>query len=103
MSQNINLKSILNSFTLLLIAGIIGLIVSLVAQLFMVMAKNVYYFIFNNKDFVLTIEIAEISLNLIPLLVCIPSSILVGLLMYYLIVLLVLRFLLLVLSFFPFV
>ena len=84
MSQNINLKSILNSFTLLLIAGIIGLIVSLVAQLFMVMAKNVYYFIFNNKDFVLTIEIAEISLNLIPLLVCIPSSILVGLLMYYL-------------------
>ena len=84
MSQIINLKSILNSFTLLLIAGIIGLIVSLVAQLFMVMAKNVYYFIFNNKDFVLTIEIAEISLNLIPLLVCIPSSILVGLLMYYL-------------------
>ena len=84
MSQNINLKSILNSFTLLLIAGIIGLIVSLVAQLFMVMAKNAYYFIFNNKDFVLTIEIAEISLNLIPLLVCIPSSILVGLLMYYL-------------------
>ena len=84
MSQNINLKSILNSFTLLLIAGIIGLIVSLVAQLFMVMAKNVYYFIFNNKDFILTIEIAEISLNLIPLLVCIPSSILVGLLMYYL-------------------
>ena len=50
----------------------------------MVMAKNAYYFIFNNKDFVLTIEIAEISLNLIPLLVCIPSSILVGLLMYYL-------------------
>lgn len=84
MSQIINLKSILNSFTLLLIAGIIGLIVSLVAQLFMVMAKNAYYFIFNNKDFVLTIEIAEISLNLIPLLVCIPSSILVGLLMYYL-------------------
>ena len=84
MSQIINLKSILNSFTLLLIAGIIGLIVSLVAQLFMVMAKNVYYFIFNNKDFVLTIEIAEISLNLIPLLVCVPSSILVGLLMYYL-------------------
>ena len=49
MSQIINLKSILNSFTLLLIAGIIGLIVSLVAQLFMVMAKNVYYFIFNNQ------------------------------------------------------
>ena len=84
MLQNINLKSILNSFILLLIAGIIGLIVSLVAQLFMVAAKNVYYFIFNNKDFTLTIEIAEISLNLIPLLICIPSSILVGLLMYYL-------------------
>ena len=84
MFNNINYKSIVNSFTLLLIAGIIGLIVSLVAQLFMVMAKNVYHFIFNNKDFILTVEIGEISLNLIPLLVCIPSSILVGLLMYYL-------------------
>ena len=84
MLNNINYKSILNSFTLLFIAGIIGLIVSLVAQLFMVMAKNVYHFIFNNKDFILTVEIGEISLNLIPLLVCIPSSILVGLLMYYL-------------------
>ena len=82
MLNNINYKSILNSFTLLFIAGIIGLIVSLVAQLFMVMAKNVYHFIFNNKDFILTVEIGEISLNLIPLLVCIPSSILVGLLMY---------------------
>ena len=81
---NFSLKSSFNNFTLLLIAGIVGLIVSVVAQLFMVMAKNVYSFMFNNKDLTLTIEIGEITLNLLPFLICVPSSILVGLLMYFL-------------------
>jgi H+/Cl- antiporter ClcA len=78
------LKSIINSLPLILIAAIIGLIVSLVAQLFMFMAINVYSSIFNNKDLTLIIEVSEISLNLIPFLICVPSSILVGLLMYFL-------------------
>ena len=84
MLTNFSFKSSLNNLTLLLIAGIVGLIVSVVAQLFMVMAKNVYSFMFNNKDLTLTIEIGEITLNLLPFLICVPSSILVGLLMYFL-------------------
>jgi CIC family chloride channel protein len=46
--------------------------------------KKSLYIYFYNKDFVLTFEIGSFSLNLIPLLICIPSSILVGLLMYFL-------------------
>jgi len=60
-------------------AAAVGLIVSGVAQVFMIVAKNLFAFIFNNKDFVLTIEIGTLSFNLILLLRCIPSSILVAL------------------------
>ncbi len=70
--------------SLLLIAAIIGTIVSFVAQLFIISAKNIYDFIFNNNDFVLTVDFWGVSLNLIPLVICVPSSMLVGLLMYYL-------------------
>ena len=77
-------KPIIDNSVLLLIAGMVGLIVSSVAQIFMIIAKNIFTFLFNNKDFVLTIEIGDFSLNLIPLLICIPSSILVALLMYFL-------------------
>ena len=77
-------KPIIDNSVLLLIAGMVGLIVSSVAQIFMIVAKNIFTFLFNNKDFVLTIEIGDFSLNLIPLLICIPSSILVALLMYFL-------------------
>ena len=79
-----NLKPIIDNSVLLVVAAIVGLIVSSVAQIFMIVAKDIFAFIFKNKDFVLTIEIGDISLNLIPLLVCIPSSILVAILMYYL-------------------
>ena len=72
------------SSSLLLIAAIIGTIVSFVAQLFIISAKNIYDFIFNNNDFVLTVDFWGVSLNLIPLVICVPSSMLVGLLMYYL-------------------
>mgnify|MGYP006084895125 FL=1 len=79
-----NFKPIIDNSVLLLVAAIVGLIVSSVAQIFMIVAKDIFAFIFKNKDFVLTIEIGDISLNLIPLLICVPSSILVALLMYYL-------------------
>ena len=79
-----NFKLIIDNSVLLVVAAIVGLIVSSVAQIFMIVAKDIFAFIFENKDFILTIEIGDISLNLIPLLVCIPSSILVALLMYYL-------------------
>ncbi len=84
MFKKINIKAFGESLSLLLIATIIGAIVSFVAQLFIIGAKNIYEFIFNNNDFILAFYIGDTSLNLIPLIVCVPSSILVGLLMYYL-------------------
>ena len=82
MFKKINIKAIKDSIALLIIAAVVGTIVSFVAQIFMIGAKNIYSFIFNNKDFVFTIDIGNISLNLVPLIICVPSSILVGLLMY---------------------
>ena len=79
-----NFKPIIDNSVLLLIAGMVGLIVSSVAQIFMIVAKDIFAFLFNNKDFILTIEVGGFSLNLIPLLICIPSSLLVALLMYFL-------------------
>ena len=84
MFNKINIKALKDSLTLLVIAAIVGTIVSFVAQLFIISAKNIFQFIFNNDNFILTYEIGDISLNLVPLLICVPSSILVGLLMYYL-------------------
>ena len=84
MLKKINIKVIIDSFTLLIIAAAVGTIVSFVAQLFMISAKNIYQFLFYNDDFILTLDIGSVSLNMIPLLICVPCSIIVGLLMYYL-------------------
>ena len=82
MFKKINIKEIRESLALLVIAAIVGTIVSFVAQLFIISAKNIYDFIFNNESFVVTVDIGNLSLNLVPLLICVPSSLLVGLLMY---------------------
>ena len=79
-----NFKKVKESLFLILVAVAVGLIVSAVAQLFMIAAKDIFAFIFQNKNFVLSINIGTYSLNLIPMLICIPSSILVALLMYFL-------------------
>ena len=84
MLKKTNIKVIIDSFTLLIIAAVVGTIVSFVAQLFMISAKNIYQFLFYNDDFILTLDIGSVSLNMIPLLICVPCSIIVGLLMYYL-------------------
>jgi len=84
MLKKINIKVIIDSFTLLTIAAAVGTIVSFVAQLFMISAKNIYQFLFYNDDFILTLDIGSVSLNMIPLLICVPCSIIVGLLMYFL-------------------
>ena len=84
MFKKTSIKTIKDSLSLLIIAAIIGTIVSFVAQLFIISAKNIYEFIFNNNNFILSFDVGGVSLNLIPLIVCVPSSILVGLLMYYL-------------------
>ena len=82
MLKKTNIKVILDSFVLLIIAAAVGTIVSFVAQLFMISAKNIYQFLFYNDDFILTLDIGSVSLNMVPLLICVPCSILVGLLMY---------------------
>ena len=79
-----NLKNIYENFALLFTAAIIGLIVAGFAQLFIIAVKDLYSFIFENNNFVLSVDIGNISLNLIPLLICVPSSLIVCLLMYYL-------------------
>ena len=79
-----NFKKVKESLFLILVAAAVGLIVSAVAQLFMIVAKDIFAFIFQNKNFILSIDIGTYSLNLIPMLICIPSSILVALLMYFL-------------------
>ena len=84
MLKKINIKVIIDSFTLLIIAAAVGTIVSFVAQLFMISAKNIYQFLFYNDNFILTLDIGSVSLNMIPLLICVPCSIIVGLLMYFL-------------------
>ena len=84
MLKKTSIKVILDSFVLLIIAAAVGTIVSFVAQLFMISAKNIYQFLFYNDDFILTLDIGSVSLNMIPLLICVPCSIIVGLLMYYL-------------------
>ena len=75
---------LIDNFALLILAVLVGLIVSFVAQLFIISAKNIYHFIFLNDQFTLNITLLNLELNLIPLLICIPSSLLVGFLMYYL-------------------
>ena len=82
MLKKTSIKVILDSFVLLIIAAAVGTIVSFVAQLFMISAKNIYQFLFYNDVFILTLDIGSVSLNMVPLLICVPCSILVGLLMY---------------------
>ena len=84
MNFNLNLKTILDNLALLFIAALVGSIVSLVAQGLILSAQNLFNFVFNNNNFSLSIIIFDQSLNLIPLIICIPASALVGLLMYWL-------------------
>jgi chloride channel protein, CIC family len=84
MLKKTNIKVITDNFALLVIAAVVGTVVSFVAQLFIISAKNIYQFLFYNDEFILTLDIGSVSLNMIPLLICVPCSIIVGLLMYYL-------------------
>ena len=63
MFKKINIKALKESLALLFIAAIVGTIVSFVAQLFIISAKNIYDFIFNNENFIVTIDIGNLSLN----------------------------------------
>ena len=84
MFKKINIEAVRDSLALLVISAIVGTLVSFVAQLFIISAKNIYDFIFFNDNFIVTFEIGNLTLNLIPIMICVPSSVLVAFLMYIL-------------------
>ena len=57
MSKKTNIKAIRDSLALLIIAAIVGTVVSFIAQLFIISAKNIYQLIFHNNNFIVTLEI----------------------------------------------
>ena len=62
--KNINkndLKTIYENFALLFTAAFVGLIVAGFAQLFIIIVKNLYSFIFENNNFTLNLDIGNIS------------------------------------------
>ena len=67
---------LIENLALILVAILVGIIVSFVAQIFMYAAKVVFNFLFFNETLELTILVEEYSFNLVPLLICIPASIL---------------------------
>ena len=77
----IDKKNLYQNIALLIVALIIGVVVSAVAQILIVTAQNVFEFIFLNEQYKLSFIIYDIELNIIPLLVCVPASIIVGIIM----------------------
>ena len=84
MFMNFNSKAIKDGLALLVVAAIVGTIVSFIAQTFIVSVKSIYKYFFNNENFQIIVNVGDLSLNLVPLIICVPSALLVGLLMYYL-------------------
>ena len=73
---------IVENIALIFVAILIGIIVSFFAQLFMYVVQVVFNFLFFNETYELKILLGEYSLNLVPLLICIPASILVSFILY---------------------
>ena len=61
---------------------IVGIIVSGVAQNFNYCGSKFFSITFFNPSFSLKINLFGFDLNLIPLIICVPASILVGFLLY---------------------
>ena len=82
--MNISSKKqvIIENFALLFVSIIIGLIVSGVAQILIIAAQNLFEQLFLNPNFTVNFNIFGYKLNLIPLMICLPASILVGYLLY---------------------
>ena len=82
--MNISKKKqvIIENFALLFVSIIIGLIVSGVAQILIIAAQNLFEQLFLNPNFTVNFNIFGYKLNLIPLMICLPASILVGYLLY---------------------
>ena len=77
-----NKKIIVENLALLFVSIIVGIIVSGVAQILIIAAQNFFQLLFLNPSFSLKIYLFGFDLNLIPLIICVPASILVGFLLY---------------------
>ncbi len=76
-------KNIYENFALLFVAILIGIIVSIVAQILIFSVYNAFEFLFLNHIFSLKLNINTIELNFLPFIICVPASILVALLMKF--------------------
>ena len=77
-----NKKIIIENLALLFVSIIVGIIVSGVAQILIIAAQNFFQLLFLNPSFSLKINLFGFDLNLIPLIICVPASILVSFLLY---------------------
>ena len=82
MNNLLKKHKIIENFALLFVSIIIGIIVSGVAQVLIIAAQNFFQLLFLNPSFSLNIHLFGLKLNLIPLIICVPASLLVGILLY---------------------
>jgi chloride channel protein, CIC family len=76
-SSKNNFLLIRSNLILLLSAVFVGIVVSLVAQLFILSAKNIFNFFYNNPNNLFSININNFELNLSSLIFCLIASIIV--------------------------
>ena len=75
--------SIKSNFALLVTAVLTGIIVSIVSQLFILSAKNLYNFFYNNADNYFTIKVDVFDINISSIIVCITASLIVCLIIRF--------------------
>ena len=79
--QLVNIYSIIKSNVALLITALfVGIIVSIIAQLFILSAKNLFEVFYNNSETIFILNLFNFNLNLSPLIICVTASLLVCLL-----------------------
>ena len=69
-----------SNFILLVTAAFTGLIVSLVAQLFILSAKNLYNFFYNNSESIFLIKLNTFEINISSIIICTSAAIFICLL-----------------------
>ena len=79
-----NLKNLKTNFTLVITALIVGIITSVVAQIFTLTAKSIFSLIQSNQSYnLLTISFYNFDVNVLPFFACIIAAIFIGILIKY--------------------
>ena len=78
MLLNKDIFSLIRSNLILLLSAVfVGIVVSLVAQLFILSAKNLYNFFYNNPNNLFSVNINNFELNLSSLIFCLIASVII--------------------------